>query len=102
MTTKKIAAALVALAFSTTGLALTAAPASASSCNVQLVRGSGGHNGAAVTCYDLGPFQAWAQCRRDDNGYLYTHDGPMVAQGRTSTVWCDLGAKVVQANGANI
>ncbi|MGI5499836.1 hypothetical protein [Lentzea sp. CA-135723] len=100
--TKKIAAALVALAFSTGGLALVAAPASAASCSVQNVRGSGGHNGAAVTCYDLGTFQASARCRRTDNGFQYTHFGPMVGQGRTSTVWCDLNAVVVSATGINI
>lgn len=102
MTTKKIAAALVALAFSTGGLALTATPASAASCNVQKVRGSGGHNGAAVTCYDLGSFQAYAVCRRTDNHYEYSHYGPMVARGRTSTVWCDLKADVMDAGGINI
>ena len=102
MTTKKIAAALVALAFSTGGLVLAATPASAASCSVQGVHGSGGHNGAAVTCYDLGSFQAYARCRRTDNGFQYTHYGPLVAQGRTSTVWCDLGAVVVQADGINI
>jgi hypothetical protein len=102
MTTKKIAAALVALAFSTGGLALTAAPASASTCNVQLLRGSGGPAGAAVTCWARGSFQAVARCRRNDNGFLYNHFGPNVARGRTSTVWCDKDASIVEADGINI
>ncbi|TDC72849.1 hypothetical protein [Streptomyces hainanensis] len=75
----RLGAAATALAAAVGGVA-AATPASATitGCTYELVTGSGGHEGAAVTCYGDGTtrFQAAITCKRYDNGYEYRHDGP--------------------------
>ncbi|MBD0710877.1 hypothetical protein BU197_21625 [Streptomyces sp. CBMA291] len=76
----------------------SAAAPSALNCSAQLITGSGGHRGANITCTGSS-FTGVIDCRRTDNGYTYRHFGNRVPSGGTSTVWCDLGATVVQAYG---
>ncbi|MBL1098343.1 hypothetical protein [Streptomyces coffeae] len=98
-----VATAAAALAFGAGGLLVTAGPASASTsavytCNPPTyMTGSGGHAGASLQCFGTSSndlFNVAVTCRKPD-GYEYRHDGPIVRSGETSTVWCDLNARIV-------
>ncbi|MFB7594854.1 hypothetical protein [Streptomyces sp. NPDC056160] len=86
------------------GTLCAAAPASASpaaiwTCNApQYLTGSGGHAGVSLQCFGTSfndSFNTAITCKRLDNGYEYRHDGPIVVTGHTSTVWCDLNARII-------
>ncbi|MFE6870420.1 hypothetical protein ACFVFS_28190 [Kitasatospora sp. NPDC057692] len=99
----RIAAVAATLALAGASLVGVASQASATpapalyGCTYKNVQGSLGHLGAAVTC--KGGSNDWfygsIDCKRFDNGYVYHHVGPTVRAGQTSTVWCDLNAKVI-------
>ncbi|MFE7045987.1 hypothetical protein ACFU9X_43355 [Streptomyces atratus] len=101
---KRIATTIATAIASVSGLLFAAAPASAAptaiwTCNApQYMTGSGGHAGVSLQCFGTlmtDKFNTAATCKRWDNGYEYRHDGPIVVTGQTSTVWCDLGARIV-------
>ncbi|MCX4681929.1 hypothetical protein OG413_42795 [Streptomyces sp. NBC_01433] len=73
------------------------ASASALSCGYQLVSGNP-HKGAAITCTG-GSFTGIIDCKRTDTGAVYRHFGNRASSGGTSTVWCDVNAKVIWAGG---
>ncbi|RDG39031.1 hypothetical protein [Streptomyces corynorhini] len=101
-----LAAVAATLALGAGGLLTAAAPATAAapraqapaalSCTHQLLTGSGGHKGAAITCQGS-TFTGVIDCKKGD--LVYRHFGNRAASGGTSTVWCDLGAQVVFAGG---
>jgi hypothetical protein len=62
-------------------------------CSARELQGSGGHWGEEITCRG-GWFRGAIWCKRFDNGAEYIHRGPVSGSGGTSTVWCDLGARV--------
>ncbi|WP_158712291.1 hypothetical protein [Streptomyces sp. NRRL F-5135] len=100
MRTKTLAVLVVVTAALAGPAAATAsaAPASLYNCTAKYVEGSLGHKGATVTCQGGANdyFFASIDCERFDNHYVYHHEGPVVRAGQTSTVWCDLNAKVIR------
>jgi hypothetical protein len=96
---QRAAGAVLALGLAVGGLSATAFPAAAAdlSCSARLVTGSAGHKGASVTCTG-GAFTAYVDCERTDNGYQYRHFGNRAVSGGTSTVWCDLNARVIHVD----
>ncbi|MFE4589348.1 hypothetical protein [Streptomyces laurentii] len=110
---QRAAGAVLALGLAVGGLSATAFPATAApaspaapsspaaaadlSCSARLVTGSAGHKGASVTCTG-GAFTAYVDCERTDNGYQYRHFGNRAVSGGTSTVWCDLNARVIHVD----
>ena len=97
----RIIASVAVLFLSSSGIAAFAPTASAvvSDCHHQRVVGSGGHHGAKVWCNGGNQgdaFDSWVKCRNLGSGE-YTHYGPRVFKGQTSTVWCSLGDAFVTA-----
>ncbi|MER7968387.1 hypothetical protein ABTX35_05110 [Streptomyces sp. NPDC096080] len=95
-TAAPVTAAPAAGVASASTVSAASAPVSARGLNCgspRLLTGSAGHKGASVSCTG-GSFTASVVC--DKQGYRYTHFGNRAVSGGTSTVWCDLGAAVVQ------
>ncbi|MFE3825859.1 hypothetical protein [Streptomyces sp. NPDC059092] len=102
-TRRTVAAVAATLALGAGGLLTAAVPATAApkapaalTCSHQLLTGSGGHKGAAITCKGS-TFTGVIDCKKGD--LVYRHFGNRAGSGGTSTVWCDLGAQVVFAGG---
>lgn len=101
-TRRNIAGLAAAVAIAGGGLVTLAPSASAtpSNCLSWLVTGSEGHRGGEVRCTggtSSDSYRAWVWCKKAD-GYEYYHLGPWVFTGGTSTVWCDIGARVKDNN----
>lgn len=95
---KMLAGAGTALILSSTGLVMSATPASATPCEGNVLVGSGGHQGAWGKCGyagDPGTFSIWVKCRVIPSGYEYKHDGASVPYGSTAYAWCALGDSIV-------
>ncbi|GAA2815362.1 hypothetical protein [Streptomyces showdoensis] len=102
---QRVAGAVAALVLGAGGLLTAAPPAAAApssetalSCSAQLITGSAGHKGANIRCTG-GSFTGVIDCQRTDTGYTYRHFGNRAGSGGTSTVWCDLTARVIYAGG---
>ncbi|SDP87404.1 hypothetical protein SAMN04487905_11199 [Actinopolyspora xinjiangensis] len=102
-TFSRIAAAVLLTLGATLGFAGVATatpeqPTDVYGCSENYITGSGGHKGVSITCVgDRGDsFRAVAVCKKL-GGETYTHYGPWVFAYETSTVWCDLGARVSNA-----
>ncbi|WP_086821599.1 hypothetical protein [Allokutzneria sp. NRRL B-24872] len=93
----KLATAAAIIAIASGGLAAFAGQAAAAPANCQewfTTGASAPVQGIKVKCTDLGTFRAVVHCKRNDNGYKYTHYGEPVAAGNWSTVWCDRNANI--------
>ncbi|MFF5715832.1 hypothetical protein [Streptomyces buecherae] len=99
----RIAAVTTSLALAGAGLLGLAAPASAGTSalvcpsRAEYIDGSGGHKGARISCTG-GSFFLAIRCETlDASHYRYWHYGNWASSGGTSTVWCDLNAKIIAA-----
>ena len=100
----KLATVAAVLAIVSGGMSVLATQATAAEASVQgncrewFLTGAGApYTGLKVTCTGLGSgyFKAVLHCKKNDNGYRYTHYGERVAEEGWSTVWCDYNATIV-------
>ncbi|MGW4231199.1 hypothetical protein ACWEF9_18195 [Streptomyces sp. NPDC004980] len=100
----RVAAVSTSLVLAGAGMLGVASPASAGTSALicpsypQLIDGSGGHKGARISCNGGSSFFLAIRCETLDAAkYRYWHYGNWASSGGTSTVWCDLDAKIIKA-----